>query len=119
MIMGVGVDIVKIERFAKKPLSQNLKNRLFTPHEQAYLKNRKANSMAGLFAAKEAIAKAIGTGFKGFWPNDIEIQHDENGKPHVKLHGNAKKATPSGSFSVSISHNETDAVAFAILSTTN
>jgi len=58
--------------------------------------------------------KALGTGFRGFWPCDIEITHDEFGKPHVILHGAVKKAAGTAIVHISISHNETDAIAFAV-----
>jgi len=120
MIIGTGVDIVKVERFNTEQ-SPRFIQRVFSVREQAYLATKGAESMAGLFAAKEAVAKAIGTGFTGFFPCDIEVLHDENGKPYVVLHGTAeeviKKATFSRCFSIhiSISHSATDAIAFAVL----
>ena len=118
MIIGTGVDIVKIERFGAKQ-SPRFMQRVFSVQEQAYLSTKGPQSMAGLFAAKEAVAKAMGTGFAGFFPCDIEITHDEMGKPHVTLHGKAdeilqKRRSPFH-FHVSISHTATDAVAFAVL----
>jgi len=120
MIIGTGVDIVKVERFSTEQ-SPRFIQRVFSMHEQAYLATKGAESMAGLFAAKEAVVKAMGTGFAGFFPCDIEILHDENGKPYIMLHGKAeeavKKATFGGCFSIhiSISHSKTDAIAFAVL----
>jgi len=120
MIIGTGVDIVKVERFSAER-SPRFIQRVFSMREQAYLAGKGAASMAGLFAAKEAVAKAIGTGFAGFFPCDIEILHDENGKPYVQLHGKAegiiKKTTFGRCFSIhiSISHSATDAIAFAVL----
>ena len=120
MIIGTGVDIVKIERFSATQ-NPRFMQRVFSASEQAYLETKGAQSMAGLFAAKEAVAKAIGTGFAGFFPCDIEITHDENGKPHVTLHGKANeyaKKTADGhcfQLHISISHSATDAVAFAVL----
>jgi len=116
MITGIGVDIVKIERFAGKNHSRRFMWRIFTPQEQEYLKNKGVQSMAGLFSAKEAVAKALGTGFKGFWPRDIEIIHDDFGRPQVVLHGAARTASVLSQICVSISHNDTDAVAFAVIS---
>jgi len=137
MIIGVGVDIVKVKRF-EKPLVQLVSDsgsrfiaNIYTLHEQEYLKTKGTQSMAGLFAAKEAVAKALGTGFCGFWPRDIEILHDSYGKPYVTLHENAKKAAekltiarqangsllPRGfSIELSISHTTDDAIAFAVMS---
>jgi len=134
MIVATGVDIVKISRFEGKADSPAFMKKIFTQQEQDYLKNRKTQSMAGLFAAKEAVAKALGTGFKNFYPCDIEIAHDNLGKPYVKLYGNAKKifkknathplkkrkrkgciSMAKTSINISISHNETDAIAFAVI----
>ncbi|MCL2286134.1 MAG: holo-ACP synthase [Firmicutes bacterium] len=120
MIIGTGVDIVKVERFVKKQNPQFIK-RVFSAYEQEYLTAKGAESMAGLFAAKEAVAKAMGTGFAGFFPCDIEVLHDEKGKPYVRLHGKAAEiiqvVTHSNHLNIhiSISHSDTDAIAFAVL----
>jgi holo-[acyl-carrier protein] synthase len=116
----VGVDIVKVarfEKFADAPQDAFMK-RVFTERELEYLAGRSAQSIAGMFAAKEAIAKALGTGFRGFEPRDIEILHKENGRPYAALHNGAKKTARrkrSRRFCVhiSISHTATDAVAYA------
>jgi len=112
MIVGTGVDIVKISRFVGKADRPSFMKKIYTAQEQAYLRSRGAQSMAGLFAAKEAVAKALGVGFRGFWPRDIEIVHDEYGKPQVVLHGAAERDV---NVFVSISHSETDAIAFAVI----
>ena len=90
MILGIGVDIIKIERFS------NIKNprfvaRVFSEYEQEYLRSRKAQSYAAIFAAKEAVAKALGTGFLKFSPREIEIRHTKHGKPYIQMHGAARK----------------------------
>ena len=128
MIIGTGVDIVRIDRFENMLEKTRFMKRVFSVREQEYLANKGTQSMAGLFAAKEAVAKALGTGFCGFFPCDIEILHDKNGKPFVELHSVAqatansltnKKDDPTGSPSysihISISHNQTDAIAFAVM----
>ena len=112
MIIGTGVDIVKIERFAKKQ-NPRFMERVFSSRERAYIAKKGIQTMAGLFAAKEAVAKALGTGFSGFYPKDIEILHTPKGKPVVKLHGQARRGRCIH-ISVSISHTATDAVAFAV-----
>ena len=129
MIIGTGVDIVRIERFKNMKEKTRFMKRVFSVREQEYLAGKGIQSMAGLFAAKEAIAKALGTGFRGFFPCDIEILHDKGGRPVVMLHGRAKatanalakkkddqKRPSVYSIHVSISHNQTDAIAFAVLS---
>ncbi|MCL2364205.1 MAG: holo-ACP synthase [Defluviitaleaceae bacterium] len=125
MIYGVGTDIAKISRFAQ--MTPHFVARVFTDGERNYLHNKTgeglASSAAGLFAAKEAVAKALGTGFHGFWPVDIEIWHDNNGAPRVRLHNGAAKIAKKITrvrnrvkVQVSISHTADDAVAFAVLS---
>jgi len=117
---GVGVDIVKVERFIN--VSESFCEKIFTMREREYLHKKTAESMAGLFAAKEAVAKALGTGFSGFFPRDIEILHKAGGQPYVVLHGNAKRVAKKMAASVrrlrvciSISHTKTDAIAYACL----
>ena len=118
LVVGIGTDIMKIARF--EGMTPHFIQRVFTPDERAYLLNKTAASAAGLFAAKEAVAKALGTGFRGFFPSDIEIWHDAWGKPRVKLHNKAKKiarklARGRYRVHVSISHTDTDALAFAVV----
>ena len=130
MIIGTGVDIVRIDRFENMQEKARFMKRVFSAQEQEYLASKGIQTMAGLFAAKEAIAKAFGTGFSGFFPCDIEILHDKNGKPFVILHGKAQEIAnsleiekgdhvrpPSSSIHISISHSQTDAIAFAVFST--
>jgi len=116
MIVGIGTDIVKVSRFEDKQKSPQFLKRVFSLYEQEYLHGKGIESMAGLFAAKEAVAKALGVGFNGFFPCEIEIRHDENGKPFVNLHGKAKElAGDEAVFHVSISHTDENAVAFVII----
>ncbi|MCL1843716.1 MAG: holo-ACP synthase [Defluviitaleaceae bacterium] len=113
MILGVGVDIVKVNRFEK--VSERFMARVFTMREREYLANKNLPSVAGIFAAKEAVAKALGTGFSGFSPNEVEILHDNAGKPYVELHCNAKKTAGNNTaVHISISHTATDAIAYAV-----
>ena len=70
----------------------------------------------GLFAAKEAVAKALGTGFTGFGFADIEILPEENGRPTARLTGGALNALPlPARIHVSISHDGGLALAFAVI----
>ena len=94
--------------------------KIFTASELEYLKSRnlRAEYVAGRFAAKEAVAKALGTGFRGFDFKDIEIDRTTLGKPIVVLKGKAKIiAKKEGQYNIhlSISHGEDSAVAYAIL----
>lgn len=115
MIIGTGIDIVKIPRFEKA--TPRFMERVFTVHERAYLASKGIQSVAGIFAAKEAVVKALGTGFAGFSPCDIEILHTKQGKPYVKLHRQRRGSMQlvKVNIHVSISHTKTDAIAFAII----
>lgn len=121
LIVGVGIDIVEIRRI-KNAIERNDKflEKIFTTSEIEYLKSRnlRPEYIAGRFAAKEAVAKALGTGFRGFDFKDIEIERTTLGKPIVSLKGKAKLiAKKEGQFNIhlSISHGEDSAVAYAIL----
>ena len=121
--MGIGTDIIKTARFERA--TEHFMARVFTLDERAYILKKGYVTAAGIFAAKEAVAKALGTGFRDFWPSHIEIMYDSMGKPNVVLHGNAlmvaRKLAGRGrrrrySINISISHTDTDAVAFAVIS---
>lgn len=121
LILGVGIDIVEIRRI-KSAIESNERflEKIFTSAELEYLKSRnlRAEYVAGRFAAKEAVAKALGTGFRGFDFKDIEIDRTTLGKPIVILKGKAKLiAKKEGQYNIhlSISHGEDSAVAYAIL----
>ena len=107
---GLGTDIVEIERVRRAIAKPRFVNKVFTPSEQAWLEQRgdnAAQSAAGLFCAKEAIAKALGTGFgRALGFQDIEIGHTALGAPVV--------VRPEGQFLLSISHCQEYAVATAL-----
>lgn len=93
-VVGIGVDALEIRRLrvalARTP---SLAGRLFTESEQAECTSSRGEAtvgrLAARFAAKEAVAKALGTGLRGFSFRDIEVLPDELGKPAVTLHGGA------------------------------
>lgn len=121
MIIGVGADIIEIRRI-KEALERNDKfiDKLFSKEEIEYLKSRnlRPEYVAGRFAAKEAVSKALGTGFRGFDFKDIVIDRTALGKPIVVLKGKAKLlAQKYGGYRihVSISHGEDNAIAYAVL----
>lgn len=125
MIIGIGVDIIEIER-VEQAIQKNKSfiNKLFTEKEITYFNNRNMNGevIAGNFAAKEAISKALGTGIRGFSFKDIEVLRNELGKPEVTLHNGAKLIgsklignNNSLRIHLSISHNNSSAIAYAVL----
>lgn len=119
MIKGIGTDIIEIARVEK--LIQKYKThflyRTFTPEEIKYCK-KKANmeSFAVRIAAKEALFKATGIGWRdGFTWKDFEILNDDLGKPIVHLHGKAKEFFQDSEIHISLSHDKTHAIAFVIV----
>ncbi len=100
---SIGTDIVKISRIEKSVKSDHFLKRVFTQKEREYAK--KAESLAGIFACKEAYLKALGTGIDRPL-NEIEILHTEKGKPYVNGVDNCD---------VSISHDGEYAIAAAII----
>jgi holo-[acyl-carrier protein] synthase len=125
LIYGIGTDIVEISRI-KDILDNNIKflDKVFNKNEIEYLKSRnlRPEYVAGRFAAKEAVAKAMGTGFRGFDVKDIEIESTVLGKPIVVLKGKAKLLIQKqGEYKIhlSISHGLESAIAYVILEVTN
>ena len=123
MILGLGTDIVEIARiqasYAK--LGDDFLNRLLLPDEIAYCRSHRepAPFIAVRFAAKEAVAKAFGTGIGAAlgW-HDMEISHEPSGRPFVTLHGKGKTLIESRGarqLLISLSHTEHYATATAIL----
>ena len=114
----IGVDVAQISRIKSALQNDTFKLRVFTAREIAYCDNRPhpESSYAGIFCAKEAASKAIGTGFgKGFMPIDIEIGHDALGAPVLVPSGNARAAFEKYDASVSISHDGDYAIATVML----
>lgn len=120
MIKGIGVDIIEVDRIEGliNRHGSSALDRLFTAAEQAYCQRYKATAAlhyAGRFAAKEAVVKALGTGFrKGISWHDIEILNDEQGKPHALLSPQLRSALGDPTIEVAISHCRSYAMAFAI-----
>lgn len=119
MILGIGTDIIEILRIEEAVNNNsNFLNKLFTEKEIQMFKQRnmRAEVIAGNFSAKEAVSKALGTGVRGFSLKEIEVLRDELGKPIVNLSDNIKEIIRKDyNLSISISHNNTSAIAFAIL----
>lgn len=118
--MYPGIDIIEIERVAKAFKRQpKLYERLFTNRERENLINKGIQSYAARFAGKEAVLKTLGTGLHGLAWHDVEILSASNGEPLVYLSSKAMDlvlARGGSQVRVSLSHNRTQAMAFAILS---
>lgn len=117
MIFSVGTDIIEIDRIKKTISNSSFLSKVYTEKEIMLFK-AKPQSLAGNFAAKEAVVKAFGTGFKGISPNEIEILRNKDGKPYVSLYGSAlefKEKNKLSAIHISISHNKTAATAFVVI----
>jgi holo-[acyl-carrier protein] synthase len=120
MANSLGIDIVEVKRVGAltQKWGDRFLNRVFTPGEIAYCKNKCSpeQSLAARFAAKEAILKAIGTGLsQGIRWTSMEIVNDKNGSPSVKLGKRIKDKIGDKSILISMSHTKEYAVAQAIL----
>lgn len=119
MVNGIGTDIIEVRRIeqAISKFGQRFLDRLFHEEEQIYCKRHcdSARHFAGRFAAKEAIVKALGIGFRdGINWLDISISNDLYGKPSVNLSKKLQHIFHSPHLLISISHCKEYAVAFAI-----
>ncbi len=118
-ILGIGNDIIEIDRIRKSMEAHGLRfvSKLFTTREQDYcLKySDPVPHFAGRFSAKEAVVKALGTGFgeHASWL-DIEIVNDPSGKPCVHFSSRMEKKLNKTKMMVSISHCQLYVTAFAI-----
>ena len=121
MIVGIGNDIIEIERIEKAISKEGFKDKIYTQRELENIKKRgnRAETYAGVFSAKEAISKAIGTGVREFSLTDLEILNDDLGKPYVvvseKLDKILKTKKEDYQIEISISHSKKYATAMAII----
>lgn len=122
MIIGTGVDILDIRRIEGIIFRQGQRfiQKIYTLQEQNFCRRRlrKTESFAKIFAVKEAVIKAISDVSGIFW-KDIEVFHDINGKPFVKLRNAALSKFKNQSFSIEISVSDEPpyVCAFAIIET--
>ncbi len=117
-MLATGVDLIEIERVRRglERYGARFADRFFTPREQAQCAGRVA-SLAGRFAVKEAVGKALGTGIGDVGWKDIEILSDERGRPHLTLHNAAEQLAAARGLSqwaISLSHTGTHAVGLAV-----
>ena len=123
MIVGSGIDLVEISRIQQsvQRFGQRFLNRVYTPAEQAYClrKRNSAESLAARFAAKEAGAKALGTGIShGVSWLEIEVVREPTGRPTIRFHGRAAeiaKAMGVSHVALSITHTTTLSMASVVV----
>ena len=116
MIIGIGNDLIEIERVVKACEKEHFLKRCFTEAEQELIV-RDAKKAADNFAVKEAVSKMFGTGFREIVPVEIECLRDELGKPYVNLYGKAfemGKTCGVKTIHVSISNTKKYASAFVV-----
>lgn len=121
MINGIGIDIVEVADLERR-LKRSAFDRVFSEAEQAYAERRpkrRAEILAARWAAKEAFLKALGTGIRAEWPlNQIEIVHDGEGRPEIRLTSPHANRLPQGArVHVSLTHTEHYAAAVVVIET--
>ena len=111
-VIGVGIDVVDIERFTSSlERTDGLRERLFTPGEAT----RSPASLAARFAAKEALAKALGAPVGMAW-HDAEVESEDSGRPHLALRGTVlARAHDLGVTSVHLSLSHDAGIASAVV----
>ena len=113
MIVGIGVDVVGLDRFAESlQRTPGLKDRLFTADEA----DNVTASLAATFAAKEAVAKALGAPVGLDWL-DVEVRHDDVGRPYLEMTGTvaaAAKKRGVDHWHLSLSHDAGVAIAMVV-----
>ena len=113
-----GIDIVEIARIERAIVRHGDRfcRRFYTSQEITFCEGR-ATSLAGRFAVKEAVAKALGTGIGDFNWTDIEVVCDGRGKPELVLHNRARELSIAHgltTWSISLSHTDTHAIGLAV-----
>ncbi len=117
-MLRAGVDIIEVERIrqAAERHGERFYRRFYTPAERAHCGDR-FPALAAHFAAKEAVGKALGTGIGDMAWTDIEVAHDERGRPEVILHGRAAEIAAAlglNEWALSLSHTHEHAIAYVV-----
>ena len=106
MTLRNGIDMERIQRFASILKNEYFCRRIFTERERAYVEQsgHPAATAAGIFCAKEAVAKALGRGLFGLLPREIGLDWTERGDPFVTLTGSAARQYGAWKLAVSVTH---------------
>ncbi|MDR3343205.1 MAG: holo-ACP synthase [Treponema sp.] len=121
MIIGIGVDMVRVHRMERWRTNPRLLERFFHPDELAVALSKGSSvnqSLAVRFAAKEAFGKALGIGLAGLALKDIMVANRENGRPELEVFGTALRAfKESGGHRIhlSLTHEQDNAIAMVVL----
>lgn len=119
MLLGIGTDLVDVAEMARR-IERGRLLRVFSEGERAYADSkpkRRMQTLAARWAAKEAFAKALGTGIRAEWNlEEIEVVNGDGGQPELRLGPSVRGALPEGArVHVSLSHTKTCAVAVVII----
>ncbi|MDR1025611.1 MAG: holo-ACP synthase [Treponema sp.] len=121
MIIGIGVDVIHVDRMLRWRDIPGLLERYFHPDElcTALKRGGGANlSLAARFAAKEAFGKALGTGLAGIVLKDIMVENHHNGRPEIRVFNTALRALKKSGATrvhVSLTHERDNAIAMVVL----
>ena len=123
IIFGIGIDVVEVERISTSmdEFGERFCARIFTPSEREYCERQKRPAMhyAARFAAKEAVAKALGTGIgKDLAWLDVEVSRRQSGEPEVTLRGEGEKFAQGNKITqikISLTHAQHYAAANAVV----
>jgi holo-[acyl-carrier protein] synthase len=121
MIIGIGLDVVHVNRLTHWQNNNGLLERYFHPDELEAARSRGSTSILSLaarFAAKEAFGKAIGTGLTGITLKNIMVLNNHNGKPFMFLFGNAREAFERAggeTIHLSLTHERDNALAMVVI----
>jgi len=121
MIIGIGTDIIEVDRIKKsiENYGDRFRKKIFSNKEIEYCEqfnDQKWVHYAARFAAKESFSKAIGTGItNGFKFNEISILNEQSGKPYILLDGNMLQSWGHCNALISLSHTRDNAIAYIIL----
>lgn len=120
MVKGIGVDIIEIERIEKsiRESGDHFLHKIFTPQEVVYCnsKPKSFQHFAARFAAKEALSKALSTGWRGeFRWKDVEVANETSGQPRIELHGSLQETLAQCTVLLSLSHSASHVVAMVVI----
>jgi len=119
-IQGIGIDVIDMQRIRKTidEMGDSFLRKLFTEAEVLYCRSKKAphQHFAARFAAKEAVSKALRTGWSGvFRWKDVEVVNEPSGAPKIVLHNGLATVLKNSTIHLTLSHTESTVVAFAII----
>ncbi len=120
MVIGIGIDLVDIERFRRSlERTPSMRERLFTESELAYVEPKvdPVPSLAARFAAREAVMKALGLGLGAFSFHDVWVERAESGAPSLVVTGRAAELAEEAGVStwhLSLTHSDSTAAAYVV-----